>query len=143
MKPSAHVAVSAAAAATVYVLSDSLPMTLACMASGVLIDLDHVFDYVREHRSHVNVRHFFAVFRATTFRRLVLPLHSWELMATLWVLAFFAGWPPVLTGGLIGATLHLGLDQLFNRVTWRSYFLIWRIACRFHPERTFEVTTRR
>ena len=45
MKVSFHVSISALMAAALYAHSHSLPEAASCLASGVLIDLDHVIDF--------------------------------------------------------------------------------------------------
>ena len=72
-------------------------------------------------------------------RRTVLILHSWELFTLLAAIAWATGWQ-WLVGWLIGGTMHLALDLIFNgRQTPRSivafYSFAYRAAHRFEAAR--------
>ena len=63
-------------------------------------------------------------------RRVVLLLHSWELMALLAALAWMVP-APWLVGYLLGAGLHLALDMIFNgEVVPRSIVAFYSVAYR-------------
>lgn len=135
MKASRHAALSVPVSAAVFALSRSIPAAIAVMVGGVLIDLDHVFDYVREYGFRIDIAHFFETFYHTRYRRIVLLFHAWELMIALGLIASATGWNPWLWGLTIGASTHLALDQTFNYTRPGSYFLLWRLAKGFQREK--------
>lgn len=98
------------------------PLTrFAFLAGGVLVDGDHLVDYVLRH--------------AVDGRWLLLPLHGWEWVALLGV----GPWPavlrrPAVAAGL-GLALHLMVDQLTNKPVRRWHFsLAYRAAKGFNAD---------
>ena len=84
----------------------------ASLASGFLVDVDHLVDYFSAHRG-----------------RIVLPLHGWEFVP-LWI----ALDRRLALGGALAAgyTLHLAMDQLWNeKRSPLAYFLTYRASKRF------------
>ena len=131
MSPFTHLAVSSALGGALWMGLKSFPAGLACLLSGVLLDLDHLLDYVYNHGWRLRPMHFLKTFKNDILSRIIILLHSWEL-APLAVLAVWrTGWTPVGIGLLTGALTHLALDQIFNRHNPWAYFLIYRIYHRF------------
>jgi hypothetical protein len=103
-----------AACAAVYAGTGSLPLTAGLFAGGFLIDLDHVFDYVVfERQRDLRPRAFMRHYLEGRVQRVVLVLHSYELMALLAWLAWLENsvW---LWGYVLGMALHLPLDVIWN-----------------------------
>src|SRR6266508_2297664 len=114
MSPGGHLVTTALACAAVYAGTGSAALTAGLAAGGFLIDLDHVFDYVvferqRDLRPAAFLRHYLE----GRVRRVVLPLHSYELLALLVLMAWLSNceW---LWGYGLGMALHLPLDIIFN-----------------------------
>lgn len=137
MKVTQHILISAAIAGSLYGLTRSATAALACFAAGVLLDLDHLFDYMLNYGAPIRIGHFFRAFRYEALRHIVVFLHAWEWMliaaAVLWLL----GWEPVVAGVVLGASVHLALDQLFNNHRWPAYFLSYRLFHCFSPIRFY------
>jgi hypothetical protein len=136
MSPGGHLVTTVAASATVGYATGSLPLAAAVATGGFLIDLDHAVDYVlfekqRDLRPGAFLRHYVE----GRIRRTVLVLHSYELFALLAIVAWWTQ-APLLSGYLVGALMHLGLDIVFNgRITPYSiaafYSFTYRAAHRF------------
>ena len=136
MSPGGHLLTTAAACAASAAVTGSWTLAAGIAAGGFLIDVDHAFDYVvfegqRDLRPGAFLRHYVE----GRVRRVVLLLHSWELMALLAAAAWLAP-APWLVGYLLGATMHLALDIVFNgEVVPRSilafYSLTYRAVHRF------------
>jgi hypothetical protein len=109
---------TAAACAAVGYATGSLPLAAAVGAGGFLIDLDHAVDYVVfERQRDLRPGAFLRYYVEGRIRRAVLVLHSYELFAALALLAWLTE-ATLLSGYLVGALMHLGLDIIFNgRVT--------------------------
>lgn len=122
-------------------MTSSAELAAGCFAGAFLIDLDHYLDYltVEGQWRRPSPAEFLRYYFAHRYRRLVLPLHSVELLSALGVLS--AAWPrPALLGYLLGALLHLGLDILVNgaRSLLRPslfYSLVYRARLGFARER--------
>jgi len=126
MKVQYHLLVSGCVAGGVYSLSRSWPAAFTSFAAGVVIDLDHLFDYLREHRRAAGIGHFFTTWHNGDLQRAVLALHSWELVMALAVANILAPGYPVLAGLLVGLGHHLALDQVAYRPHPLAYFFLWR-----------------
>lgn len=139
MLPSAHLLTSTAFASGLYAASGSLPLAGAALAGGTLIDLDHYFDYVAFHgRRHPGPRAFLRFYGTHQYRRIVLLLHSWELLIPAGLLLPLSTSPLPLALWL-GCMLHMTLDLAFNspriRRPFAFYSLLWRSLMNFEKDR--------
>ena len=131
MKLQQHVAVSIPIAFVTYAVSRSIPMAAASLIAGVLLDLDHGFDYLREYGARPDVKLFFHTFHTTRYRRVVLPLHAWEWLPLLGVAAILTHGNPFLIGAIIGMAQHLVFDQFTNGACCRGYFFSFKVMKKF------------
>ena len=114
MSPGGHLVTTAAACAVVYAGTGSPALTAGLAAGGFLIDVDHVFDYVLfERQRDLRPSSFLRYYVNGQARRVVLVLHSYELLALLAAIAWLTRieW---LWGWVFGMLLHLPLDVIFN-----------------------------
>jgi hypothetical protein len=136
MSPGGHLVTTAAACATTAYATGSLPLAAAVFAGGFLIDLDHAVDYVVfEKQRDLRPGAFLRYYVEGHIRRAVLVLHSYELLVVLGAIAWWTQ-SVLLSGYLVGALMHLGLDIVFNgRITPYSiaafYSFGYRLAHRF------------
>lgn len=136
MSPGGHLLTTVAACATVAVATDSWALTAGVAAGGFLIDVDHAVDYVVFDRQRdLRPGTFLRYYVEGRVRRVVLALHSWELMTLLALVAWMAP-APWLVGYLVGASMHLALDVAFNgemvpRSILAFYSFSYRAAHRF------------
>jgi hypothetical protein len=118
-----HAAVSFAAGALLFIIFRKLQMSIACFLSGVLIDLDHIFDYYMNHelRSKLGYliapRKFFKFLSSDYSKnescyKVYKPLHSVELLIFVLFLFIFRVWSDVATGALVGFLIHIVMDIL-------------------------------
>jgi hypothetical protein len=137
MMPGGHLATSLALAAATYQITGSPEAAAGCVAGGFLIDVDHYLDYLVfegqwRRPSPVSFLRYYFTNRP---RKLVLPLHSFELMTLLF--GFILGHPwPLLVGYWVGAAMHLTFDVLVNgehelRRAVAFYFFGYRVYNRF------------
>ena len=100
-------------------------------AAAVLVDADHVLDYLLSNGRFQGFGHLFRFCRAGRLKYIPLVAHSYELwLAGLFLLPGLA--PPWLAQGiLIGWLYHLLLDQLFNPAKPWVYFFGYRLALGF------------
>ena len=136
MSPGGHLVTTVVAGAATAAATGSWTLTAGIVAGGFLIDVDHAVDYVVfDGQRDLRPGAFLRYYMEGRVRRVVLGLHSWELMAVLAVLAWMAP-NPWLVGYLLGASMHLALDLAFNgEVVPRSilafYSFSYRAAHRF------------
>ena len=115
VRPGGHLATALALSGAGYMVTGSVELAAGCFTGAFLIDGDHYLDYLifegqwRRPSPTTFLRYYFTHRNGLA----VLPLHSWELMGFLALLAL--AWPhPALLGYLLGALLHIVLDILVN-----------------------------
>lgn len=106
----------------IFMVTGSAPMALSCLASGVLIDLDHVLDFCLLSGEKFSARRFMDWCVKMEWDRIFLFLHSVELFLLYALFVYFYR-SDVATGILLGTGVHLALDQIFNRDMDRDYVL--------------------
>jgi len=121
-----------------YGTTHSVAGTAACLASGVLIDLDHLLDYVLARRKLTfdlaELEHFCG---KEKFSRLYILFHSYEFLALLWLAIWFWQLNFVWQGVAWGVTLHLVLDQFVNPLKPLVYFFTYRLKHGFDRKCVF------
>jgi hypothetical protein len=115
MMPGGHLATALTLGTATYYATGSTEAAAGAFAGGFLIDVDHYLDYIvfeKQWRRPGPVS-FLRYYFTSRPRKLVLPLHSAELMTIL--LAVILGHPwPLLVGYWVGAAMHLIFDVLVN-----------------------------
>ncbi|SRR5579883_1569398 len=133
MRTVGHIITSAGVAGASYLRYRSKPAAIATFLAGWLIDLDHVFDYVRAHGWKPNWERFSEACHEKYSGKLYLPLHSYELLALFFLLCKGPKRHPYRVGITVSILTHLLLDQRCNpgrKAT--TYFLAHRIRKRFN-----------
>jgi hypothetical protein len=113
--PGGHLATSLTLSATAYYATGSMEAAAGAFAGGFLIDVDHYLDYLffeKQWRQPGPVS-FLQYYFTNRPRKLVLPLHSAELMTALLAVILIHPWP-ILVGYWVGAAMHLAFDILVN-----------------------------
>jgi hypothetical protein len=133
MMPGGHLATSVALSGVMYATTGSAAAAVGSFFGGFLIDADHYFDYLvveRQWRKWTPPA-FLRFYFDSRFARVVLPLHSWELLFLIIVVSAATG-VPWLVGYLAGALMHLIFDVLINGdqsirepVLFYSFFYRW------------------
>jgi hypothetical protein len=136
MRTFGHIVTSAGIGIASYMRYRSRPAAVATFLAGWLIDLDHIVDYVRAHGWTLNWTRFNEACHEKYSGKLILPLHSYELLA----LFFFLFKGPKRQAFRVGITAsiltHLLLDQRCNPSRGAlTYFLADRIRKKFDASR--------
>jgi len=114
MSPGGHLVTTGLLCGAVHALTGSAALTAGAALGGFLIDVDHAIDYaVLESQRDLRPGRFLRHFTEQRHRRVLLALHSYELLALLALLAWLTNsvW---VWGYVLGMSLHLPLDVLFN-----------------------------
>src|SRR5216684_7658174 len=115
MMPGGHLATALTLSTTTYYATGSKEAAAGAFAGAFLIDVDHYLDYLvfeKQWRRPGPVS-FLRYYFTNRPRKLVLPLHSAELMTVLLAVIFVHPWP-LLVGYWVGAAMHLIFDVLVN-----------------------------
>src|SRR5262245_12764602 len=145
MMPGGHLVTSLGLSALAYAATGSREAAAGCFAGGFLIDVDHYLDYIVFERQwrRPGPLHFLRYYFTFRPRKLVLPLHSGELMTVLVFVMLFHPWP-LLIGYWAGALMHLTFDVLVNgdyalKRPVLFYIFAYRAALRFSADELLEV----
>src|SRR5439155_2536691 len=146
MMPGGRLATSLVLSAAAYVTTGSIEAAAGCFAGGFLIDVDHYFDYVvfeKQWRRPGPVS-FLRYYFTHSPKKLVLPLHSAELMTVLFLIMLTYRWP-LLVGYCVGAAMHLIFDVLVNgeyalKRAVLFYIFMYRAVHHFAAEELMDVT---
>jgi len=117
-----------------YFYAKSMAALIIIFISGVFIDLDHIFDYVSNHRFK-DLRSFFRKLYNVEIKKVYLLLHSFEIMIILWVYIIVFSPHEYWTYLAIGFSTHIVLDRLSNPLNPGGYFLLYRVFHGFDREK--------
>ncbi|QLA16339.1 hypothetical protein [Desulfolutivibrio sulfoxidireducens] len=128
MKASRHVLAAIPLAAVV--LAAGRPLSEACLAAtaSVLIDLDHLGDYLLCRGGWYGLKDFFSSCNEGRLNRLYLVLHAWEwIILGLCAALAWGFWPAGMV--VLGMAWHLAFDQVGNRgIVTPGFYWITRRA---------------
>jgi hypothetical protein len=127
MKTQYHAGISLVIAGALFAAFRSVSLSVSVVLAGIFIDLDHVFDYLREYGFRPDIKFFFHSFYAILYKRISVVFHGWEWVGLFAALTWFTRFDPILTGIFIGMTCHLICDQSCNGLSRWGYFFFFRL----------------
>jgi len=128
MNPITHLAASSIVSAGFAYATRSMPGTIVCFLSGVLIDVDHVLDYwIARRKLFMNYHQLFSFGAHEKTGKLFLIFHSYEWLAALWISIMLFSLGPVWWGLAIGITVHMLMDRIGNPLRPCVFFFIYRL----------------
>lgn len=128
MNPLPHMVVSTFISGIYFFITKDFSAALCSFGAGILIDLDHLIDYVR-HRGFSlkgTLREFYQTFTENQLPTYILLFHSLELVILLWIGVAVSENKRWLLSIAIGMTQHIIFDQIFNTRFIFAYFIIYR-----------------
>ena len=136
MKLRDHTIIAAATGAAAYLATKSPGFTAGIVLSGIFIDLDHFYDYFRNVAYKIDIRDFFYKCHNYEFKKLYVPLHSYEFLVLLALVGCF--YPAkIILGALAGSSIHLLADLLYNKVYFFTYSFAYRLSEKFDSKVLF------
>jgi len=142
MKTRTHIIASVSLGAAFYLFTRSFTASLLCVVSGILIDSDHIIEFVIHFGFRdFSVRRLYQECEKTNdktggFPKLFLLFHSGEAVLLLWAGYLFTQNTHILAVAL-GYSLHLIMDAAGNIIQPMSYFIILRALKRFNINRFY------
>jgi len=141
MKPSRHVIVSLSAGLILWVFTKSIYAGVLCFLSGVLVDFDHIIEYIVHHGlKTITIKRVYQASIQTgegkgelRFKKLYLIFHAHEIALLLIILTVFTR-NVYLLAITIGYSTHLIMDCAANPLSIRSHSIIWRAANKFDTD---------
>ena len=137
MKVIPHTVVSTAFAGGLYLAYPCWQMAATAFVAGVLIDVDHVIDYIIEFGVRSNWGNFFRSFSEGQYAKIYIVFHAWEWLFVLGIVTLLTGGNPWAAGLVLGATQHMIFDQLTNGASALGYSILWRWSRGFDPNPAF------
>ncbi len=128
MRLTRHIIAAIPLSVGIYAATGSLHDSGVAGLTSVLIDVDHVPDYVYYRGSWGGVRDFFDACNSNRLVRTVLLFHSWEAAILLGILCIIGWHTPNLWPIAGGMVYHLALDSNANGVKPSFYWLSARAA---------------
>lgn len=130
MRPAYHLALSSLIAGGSFAATQSPPIAVSTFAIGFLIDGDHLFDYALycfQKRRRPNFREFFDSSCLPPPSRIYVPLHSYELLLLIWLIAISLSAFPWAVWLSLSFGAHLLMDYLAYHPHPLYYFLTLRM----------------
>ncbi len=118
MGPVGHTFISSAVGVGVGVATGAPEAGALALVTGVLMDIDHVFDY---YQWYVKGRP----------NRVFVFLHAWEYSAAGLLTLALLFYHPLLLGVVLAHLAHVTADHLHNRLPPLAYFMTYRLLKRF------------
>lgn len=136
MKLKNHIVSSGIVSSVVYIATNSALSAAVSFLAGVFIDLDHFIDYYLNYgfTYKIKMKEFYEVFDEIKLPKIYVFLHSFELLIVFWILIFLIPLGRIYLAVAIGMTQHIFLDQIYNPVFPRAYFLSYRLLNGFRKE---------
>lgn len=128
MKVLGHIAAAVPLSIAVQLTTGSGQASAAAAAASVLVDVDHLPDYLYWRGGWRSLEDFFAAFHQKKTTWLVICLHAWEWTALSGALIFTLGGPLWLKAAWAGWLYHLIWDQFTNQVSPWFYFFCFRAS---------------
>ncbi|MFH1245460.1 MAG: hypothetical protein V1662_03160 [Candidatus Omnitrophota bacterium] len=136
MLPSRHIIVSVPLGALLIYFTQDIITGMVCFIFGVLIDVDHIIEYIIHRGFSKKVFSLPELYRSCErfikpeeqggVKRLYLIFHMMEAAVLLWALYIITRNLYIFSAAL-GYSGHLLLDALYNKLNPRIYFLTQRI----------------
>ena len=134
-----HVMISTGVTAILSIWMKSWPGLAACFLSGIFIDLDHNLDYfIWRREPPVSYRKLIDFLKNDHDAKLYLFLHSYELLAALWLCIFYFDLNTVWVGMAAGLTVHMACDEIYNPLGPLAYFFTYRVSKGFCRRKLFK-----
>ena len=129
-----HAIASLGCSVIFYLIFKSFLYSLVCFLAGILVDVDHVFDYVMTTGWKLDKKHFFHVMYGAYYERLTILFHAHEYSVLLVFMIFVTGGHLLVLAIGIGYIQHLIFDQCTNPVKPLAYFITYRLRYKFKKE---------
>ena len=129
-----HAIASLGCSVIFYLIFKSFLYSVVCFLAGILVDLDHVIDYVRCTGWNLDIKHFFQFMYEIRYKRLTILFHAWEFSVLFVIMIIVTGGNLFVLAVGIGFVQHLIFDQCTNPVKPLAYFITYRLRHKFRKE---------
>ncbi len=121
-----------------YLITKDIATTLIAMVMTIIIDLDHVLDFIVIHKKMTSIKKMADKYKThIDIQKFYIIFHSWELVILSTIYLLYKP-DPYLIAVLIGYIYHLFLDQIYHlfflgkyNIKILFYFFIYRAVYNF------------
>ncbi|MFH1759776.1 MAG: hypothetical protein ABIA63_01620 [bacterium] len=143
MRPFPHLAASIGISGCVYAASSSISLAAIQACCGILIDIDHVLEYIIRNKTKLSFKEFYTAPAHIVYKRVFFFFHSYELSLLAGMIIGYLYAPSNGAMVFLGLFQHLLFDQWKNPAKPLSYFIIWRLYNGFKTDIVFTKHPRR
>lgn len=129
-----HAIASLGCSVIFYLIFKSFLYSVVCFLAGILVDLDHVVDYVRCTGWNLNIKYFFQFVYGIHYDHLTILFHAWEFSVLFVIMIVLTGGNLLVLAVGIGFIQHLIFDQCTNPIKPFAYFITYRLKHKFSKE---------
>ena len=125
-----HFMTSLLIALAISLIFTDLLLGLFTFLAGMLLDGDHMLDYMlylATHKQPFSLKEFLSGTYFPIWKKFITPLHSWELVI-LCTLLYVITLNPYLLGFAAALAAHYIVDYVTNDVNKKAYFFLFRLA---------------
>jgi len=126
-----------------YGLSGSVIDSLGCLAGGILIDVDHIFDFLVIHNwREYSFKRFMNPPDWKRTERIYLFFHCYEFLIPCWIAFYLLGMIGFGLAFTLGFVAHLVMDHFLNKdypIYPYSHFFIFKASSKFKFDKLFKV----
>lgn len=129
-----HLAASSVISTGVFYFSNSWAAAIASFITGIFIDVDHFLDYFLHCGINFDIKKFYNVCIDISTRKVIIFLHSYELLALFWIIIYIFNLGFIWKGMAIGYAQHILFDQIVNsrsKIHKLGYFFVYRCKKNF------------
>ena len=136
MKLKHHIAITFPIGVSIWLISNSIFYFVMALFLGILVDVDHILDYLIEER-RFDLKHLFVKSYNHEYDRLTLCLHCYEYILVVWIICCFSGKYEFAIIFTVSYLTHMIPDQLSNNVRPFGYFFVYRAYRKFRMNDVF------
>lgn len=103
MRLSQHIFISGAVSLGIFGFTKSALAGAISFLAGFLMDVDHVFDYWKQHPKRIDIKHFFSTCEEYKLSKVYLWMHSVELLIVVGIITYYTR-SAIMLGCLVGFT---------------------------------------
>lgn len=108
------------------------------LIGGILIDLDHLFDYYIAYGFQFNLETFLLGTQFLVNQKIYMPFHGWEFFTVLLIAGLSLNNKMnkiILIALAFGIWFHLAVDTALNRLPPTSYSILYRLSVGFDEQK--------
>lgn len=139
MRPVGHIITSTFYSIGVLGLTKSFLYFWISILVGVLVDIDHIFDFFLQRRKIIlNKKELYKSFEDEPLKKAYIFFHSIEFLPVFWILISYFSTKQLATIIVLSMVQHIIVDIFTNPTRPTTYLFIYRFIKKFELRRLFK-----